>query len=370
MRKHCPANERIKREYLTYLKEAQRFSEPSVDAVAAAIARFEAYTGHTDFKKYHIQQAVGFKNKLAVATNSATGKALGLATRRALLNNLRTFFAWLAAQPGYKSRFSYADADYFNLSEKDNRAAQSHTPRPFPSLLQAQHAIRAMPGSSLIEQRDRALVAFTLMTACRDSATVSLKLKHIDLSNSSVHLDARDVDTKNSKTFTTFFMPVGDDIRQIFDAWVATLTTEHQWGAHDPLFPATRMEHDEQNGFRANGIKREHWTTANAVRRIFREAFERAGLPYYHPHSFRHTLAQLGEQVCRTPEEFKAWSQNIGHEHVMTTFNSYGKVSAPRQSEIIRRLAMPQASPQRDLAELLRQAATAVEGQQQPKLST
>jgi hypothetical protein len=30
-------------------------------------------------------------------------------------------------------------------------------------------------------------------------------------------------------------------------------------------------------------------------------------------HSLRSTLAQVGEQRCQTPEEFKAWSQNLGH---------------------------------------------------------
>ncbi len=44
---------------------------------------------------------------------------------------------------------------------------------------------------------------------------------------------------------------------------------------------------------------------------------------------------QFGEQLCKTPEEFKAWSQNLGHEQVLTTFLSYGTVSVSRQAEII-----------------------------------
>ena len=63
MRTHCPANERVKREYLIYLKEAQRYSEPTIDGVATAIARFEQYNGYKDFKRLHIQQAVAFKKK-------------------------------------------------------------------------------------------------------------------------------------------------------------------------------------------------------------------------------------------------------------------------------------------------------------------
>src|SRR5208337_3706129 len=44
------------------------------------------------------------------------------------------------------------------------------------------------------------------------------------------------------------------------------------------------------------------------------------------------------ERVCRTPEELKAWSQNLGHEDVMTTLRSYGEVPSSRQAEIIRSL--------------------------------
>lgn len=364
MRTHCPANERIKREYLIYLKEAQRYSEPTIDTVATAIARFEQFNRYKDFKRFHIQQAIAFKKKLAAQINTATGKCLSLATQRATLNTLRSFFIWLAAQPGYKSGFTYADADYFNLSEKDNRAAQSHTQRPFPSLEQAQHVIRSMPSSTAVEKRDRALVAFTLLTGCRDGALISLKLKHVDLKNQLAKFDAREVETKFSKSFETYFMPVGNDVRSIFIDWVSHLTAKHLWAPTDPLFPKTRVDFKSGAGFCVTGLTREHWTTANAVRRIFRDAFKRVGQPYFHPHSFRHTLAQLGEQVCRTPEEFKAWSQNLGHEHVMTTFNSYGKVSSPRQAEIIRHLGTSNAPAQRDLAELLRQAASAVEGKQ------
>jgi len=59
------ANERMKRQYFAYLAEAQGHSEPSIDAVAKAIARFEAYTRYKDFKTFHIEQAKAFKRDLA-----------------------------------------------------------------------------------------------------------------------------------------------------------------------------------------------------------------------------------------------------------------------------------------------------------------
>lgn len=44
------------------------------------------------------------------------------------------------------------------------------------------------------------------------------------------------------------------------------------------------------------------------------------------------------KELCKSPEEYKAWSQNLGHEQVLTTFLSYGSVAPDRQGEIIRGL--------------------------------
>ena len=41
---------------------------------------------------------------------------------------------------------------------------------------------------------------------------------------------------------------------------------------------------------------------------------------------------------CRTPEEMKAWSQNLGHDRVMTTFASYGAIDRVRQAAIMNTL--------------------------------
>jgi integrase len=164
------------------------------------------------------------------------------------------------------------------------------------------------------------------------------------LAAGSVHQDARDVKTKFSKTFTTYFFPVGDEIREIVAEWVQYLREEKLWGNDDPLFPVTRVAVGATRQFEAVGLARKHWSSASPIRSVFRDAFEGAGLPYFNPHSFRHTLVRLGETICQTPEDFKAWSQNLGHEGVLTTFYSYGDVSARRQGELIQGLSKPQAS--------------------------
>jgi len=347
MKTYDAQNERIKRRYLTFLKEAKRFSESSLDGVAKAIHRFESYTKFRDFRQFHIQQAVAFKADLARQKHARTQAPLSKATLHSTLNGLKAFFQWLSCQPGYKSRLKYADAEYFNLSEKEMRVARARREQRVPTLEQIRHVLATMPAVSEIEQRNRALIAFTLLTIARDGAIASLKLKHIDMTEGKLDQDAREVNTKFSKTFTTFFFPVDDDVRTIVKEWVDYLHTQKLWGPDDPLFPATCVTLGGSHQFEASGIARTHWKSAGPIRAIFREAFQRAGIPYSNPHSFRATVAGLGEKLCRSPEEFKAWSQNMGHEGVLTTFTSYGEVSRERQARIIRSLADAEA-PGRD----------------------
>ncbi len=227
------------------------------------------------------------------------------------------------------------------MSDKEVRTAKAKRNKPVATIEQLKHTLGVMPANTDIQKRDRALVAFTLLSGARDSAIASLKLKHIDFNADTIYQDAREVKTKFSKTFTTCFFPVGDDVRQIVYEWVQYLKAEHLFGNNDPLFPKTKMSQGSDNNFKSTGLSREHWSSAAAIRKVFKEAFLLAGLPSFNPHSFRNTLANLGETLCQTPEEFKAWSQNLGHEGVLTTFYSYGDVQEGRQADIFKQLKEP-----------------------------
>jgi integrase/recombinase XerD len=85
MTKHNAGNERIKRIYFIFLREAKRQNEASVDAAAKAISRFEFYTKYRDFKSFHFEQAVAFKKYLAQQNNQQTGKKLSKATLNSTL---------------------------------------------------------------------------------------------------------------------------------------------------------------------------------------------------------------------------------------------------------------------------------------------
>ncbi|CTQ55393.1 site-specific tyrosine recombinase XerC [Roseibium album] len=335
MRKHHPKNERIKRKYLGYLEEAKRMSVKSTDQAAASLALFEASTGYKDFATFHIEQARRFKRKQAEQINPKTGRPLAKATIYSRLMALKAFFQWLSRETGYKSKFSYSDADYFNPSANDGRIATANRERPVPSAEQIRHVLKSMKAETDLEKRNRALIAFAFLTGVRDDAMASLSIRHVDLDRRKVNQDARTVRTKNRKTIQSVFFPVGEDVEAIVKDWIIFLTTERLYGPDAPLFPSTQVGLTEKRVFGALGLSRSPWSNAGSIRKIFRQAFEGAGLPYFNPHSFRKTLGQIGERQCKTPEEFKAWSQNLGHEHVLTTFTSYGAVSSHRQEEIM-----------------------------------
>jgi len=335
MRKHNPENERIKRRYLQFLREAKRLDPKTIDKVAAAINRFEDSNKFRSFKKFHIEQAVAFKRKLNQETG-LTGKLQSKATIAAASRALKAFFQWLSEQPGYRSRISYSDAEYFNPSAKDARIASAIRLRPSPTMQQALHALRSMPAETDLQRRDRAILAFLLLTGARDGAIISLKLKHIDLIEGCVYQDARDVNTKASKTFTTWFFPVDALAHIIFQDWMQHLRDNLGWGQDLPLFPATDTGLGTSGQFEALKLSRSHWTSTGPIRRIVKSSFKNIGLPEFRPHSFRHLLARFGMETCKTLEELKGWSENLGHEHLETTTQSYGTLGPARQSAIMK----------------------------------
>ena len=338
MNKSNAENIRIKRDYFAHLKGPRRQSEASIDAVAKALSRFESYTRNKDFKTFRRDQAIGFTADLSREVNERTGEPLSKATLLSTLNALKAFFTWLSQQHGFKSKFTYVDAEYFALSLKDTAIAKTTRGRPVPSIEQIRHVTLSMPSGTDIEKRDRALVALALMTGARDDALASLRLRHVDLDAGLIQQDAREVRTKFSKTFPTYFVPVGDDIREIFEGWVWHLKEVMFWGPDDPLFPRTRVVSGSDRRFEVNGLERAGWRTSAPIRAIFRKAFEAVGVPYFNPHSFRHALTRHGQTICVTLEDHKAFSQNLGHSSIKTTEMHYGEIPAERQGQLIRGL--------------------------------
>ena len=234
--------------------------------------------------------------------------------------------------PGKQARLPLKS---LKLPKKARRAGQATRRVKFASITQITNTILAMPKTNAIERRNRALIAFTLLSGARDGAIISMNLGHVDLDGKEVLQHPDEVNTKASKQIFTWFFPVGDQIIEEVENYILFLKTELGFTNEDPLFPSTLIGQDENDRFKSRGLTKKRWSSAQPMRNIFKAAFKHNDLPYYNPHSFRNTLMALAQELKLPPEEIKAWSQNLGHEKLDTSFNSYGNLSPDRQRSVI-----------------------------------
>ena len=318
MTKPNPQNERVKYFYFTFLREAHGRDEATIDRIAASLARFEASTKwRDDFSRFHREQAVAFKAKMAEALNCRTGERLSKSTLLSTLRDLRAFFLWLAQQQGYRSKIAFSDADYFNLSDKDVAIARaSRKPDP-PTIEQMQQVLESMPVGTVFERRDRALVATACLTGARAKALVTLRLGHLSLDGGYIDQDARSVDTKFAKTIRADFHRLVPGAVEILEAWCSELRCL-SWGPGDPLFPQTEIGLSDDGGFKPIRLARKGWASSQPVRDVFKRAFKIAGLPYTNPHQMRDMLVHAYMAMDLTPAQLKAVSQSLGHADVLT----------------------------------------------------
>lgn len=350
---HNAKNERIKRDYVDFLTNARRQGVNSVDGALMALRRFEEFTQLKDFGLFRRDDAKAFKSHL-LSSKSQRGSAITKATVVTVLGHIRRFFLWLSEQPQWKPRFQRTDADYFNPTLAQSRIAARRRHRFVPSVEQVRSVITCMPAASEIHLRNRAVVACILLTAARVASVASLRLKHVDVMRRTVWFDANEVRTKHAKSFVASWFPVGEDVETILRDWIRYLTDAKGFTGDDPLFPRVDVGLAGNNRLGPRGLKREAWRTTGAIREIFRQAALAAGVPCFSPHIVRHTLAQLGERLCRNAEEMKAWSQNMGHDHVATTLCAYGAVDPRRQIAIIDGMCRASLEESGTLEEIMR----------------
>ncbi|MEL7028316.1 MAG: tyrosine-type recombinase/integrase [Pseudomonadota bacterium] len=333
--KVCAANERVKHAYLKHMRDARGRSERTVDQIAAAIDGFEQFTNHRDFKHFKADNARDWKAELLEEPSEVTGTPLALSAARTRLRAVRDFFLWLSREPGYR-KLDARDADYFNLSARDERIARTAQERPAPTREEVTRALAEMPHGTLVEKRNRTLIAFTLLTGARISALRTLKLKHLDIAKGAVDQDPREVETKGAKHIYTPFFPLSSEALEIVTDWIATLRDQLGWTDNDPLFPKQKVELGSGARFQNAGLDRAHYATGEPVRQVFHDAFVDAGLHPYHPHTFRHMIATHYAKLGVDAGTAKAISQSLGHEHLGTMMQTYVRLSRSDQADLVR----------------------------------
>ena len=358
MPEYNPLNEVVKKQYEEALLHGKCRDPKTVRAVWNNLNLFEDFTSHADFKTFNAEQAKSFKAWLEKKKNK-DDELLSISTVRSTLNSVREFFEWLAIHPQYIKKIDGRAVQYLRLSDNANRAARASREKAPPTLGELEKTLKAMPHGTDIEKRDRAIFAFMIITCVRDDALVSLKRKHVKADEKTVWQDPKLVRTKGRKGIVTRFVAQAMPLAQgIVLEWLEYVDEVLKFKPNDPLFPKTLVKPNaESMTFEVQGLSREHWANAGPVRELFKAAFKAVSLPYYNPHLFRKTICRWGLEHC-THKQYKALSQNLGHEHVMTTYNSYAKLTEDEQLKAVSNIGHANIEAQSlTTAELLEEVA-------------
>lgn len=330
-------NEKMKRRYLDWSKEADGYSDKTLLVKESSIWKYEEYTNNEDYKKFNSDKAKGFKKWLATKNSRVTGVPLNKTSQYKILRHVNAFFRWLALQPGYKSKIDMNDVCYLKLSKADTRIATSSKFPSYPTLSYIQKMC-SFPIENEIDKRDRALISFTALSAMRDLAIVSLPMGCFDPEKLLVEQDpSKGVKTKFSKNISSTLFKFDTKLLGYFLEWFNYLKEEKLFDVAKPLFPASNVEllSETEHTYIVNGVTNEFWKNASPMRKVFKNRAEQMKLEYFSPHKFRHFAISQANKYAYGAEQMKAISQNVGHERLSTTFYGYGAVDPYRVSDII-----------------------------------
>jgi len=347
-------NERIKRKYHEWLKEGDGLSMSTIDQNIRSLGLWESYTNLEDFGNLNTEKIKAFKRMLQAKINHITKQPLSLTTQHHHLLHLSDFYKWLSMQPGYKSKIILTNVAYFGLDRKQTRVALNQPTRRIPTPEIIKKVIYSITPVNEIDRRDRALMALAFLSGMRIDALVSLPIGCVNMDDMLILQDPElGVRTKFSKRIPTTIFDFDEDSVEILRGWVRFLREEKLFTDADPLFPSTKIEQEgpDSYSFTANGLERKFWKNAGPARNIFKKRFKEAGMEYFGPHSFRHATANTALHLCETPIEFKAVSQNLGHENIATTMFDYAKLS---EDEVAKRVKQITHKEPHDPEEIVR----------------
>jgi len=331
-------NERIKRTYFRRLRGPSGHCEATIRNIERSIGLYEEFTHFEDFGRFNQKKALEFKKWLE--NRRHRDSKVAVATQYQILRKVKVFFYWLREQPGFRTRILLDDIGYLNLDRKKVREATTYVGRQYPPLEHVINLCNSIAIKSEIDMRDRALIAFTLLSGMRDQAIVTLRLGCFSLDALTINQYPKlGVETKFGKSNLSHLFRFDESLLQYILDWVDFLKRTKSFSNKNPMFPRTKLVQSDGNlSFSAGGVEPIFWKGTGAIREIFKMRSAVAGLPYFPPHSFRHLAVFLAFKQCNTAEQIKAVSQNFGHEHVTTTLTVYGALDGYRVAEIIREL--------------------------------
>lgn len=311
------------------------FDTKTVDAYLTSVRDFESFLEGKLFENVTRADADNWRSALRDRARKPSNLGgQGRSTLQHRVSHLRSFFTWLSGE----TRFRHLDgiAVYFHLP-RGMQAKSARRDRSYPSLEQAGSMLQSLPVATMKDRRDRAMLASVFMAGLREQALTSLRLRHVDVQRKQIHHDGETLRAKNGKSFVIDWFPRTEPFQRVVRDWYAELCTLG-FTSDDAMFPDSKSFTTREINT-ADHAAIEPMKSASAIDVVFATASGNIGLSFT-PHSARHMLAHLGDQLCHTPEQRKSWSLNLGHSSVKVTWTHYGRVTDERKAAVFAEFAV------------------------------
>jgi integrase len=317
------------REYLAYCHDVRQNDEKSIDLARVTLDHLLQWATETPFNR-----APDLRPTLPAYLNE---RDLSPAYLDKLLGISRAFLTW--ARERDPERDAAVKVEWI-AGLRSRRGPGRIVERELYSIDQVRRLVDFAP-ASLIERRDRAMVAFLFLSGMRAGAFVSLPVRSVVLDYCPVPEHPAiilvrqwpdwGVRTKNQKAANTYLLPHPDleDLREIVRAW----HTEVLEGVGERGMWWALLEPD---GETFSLVQEPGDNRRNGLARRLRWLCDRAGVTYMSPHKLRHGHIVWAEGRCRSIVEFKAVSQNVMHESMSLTDTRYSVLT---EGELAQRLA-------------------------------
>lgn len=324
--KYHPDNERAKYQYRQHLRGVGQKDIKTIISYLKHIREYEIFMDFAGFDKFNGHFAGKYVQWLFNQNYS-------LSFISDNIRALKDFLTWLERQRGYRSKIQYNDIDYLNISHNQRKTAKAKEYQRSYSYEQIIQTIRNMPCDTLLQKRNRAIISLQALCTLRISELRTVKIKNIIQEDGVyfVHVCPKSMEVKFAKTRHVVFIPLPDDIIANIIEWRNYLLSIGFSDA-DPLFPKIDSKFGKTNMLETK-ISKGEIKSNTTIRDVFQTAFTEAGFDYIRPHSFRATLARYAQ--TQSPAFYNAVRQNLGHESIDTTMNSYGNLSVIDQMKII-----------------------------------
>lgn len=244
---------------------------------------------------------------------------------------LKKYYSWFCTKPGYRSKIDSDAVEYFIINRAEKSMLNHKSEKAIPTLDDVLELHRSIKPNTEINLRNRAIIAIATTAGLREGALITLRKGNIDDDLFICQDPENGVKTKYSKKIWTLAFDFHQELTDSIREWKKKLD-EKKFSESDPFFPKfTQLVESDQNAlfpFIKEATK-SFLSNPNVVNQIFQRLCKKAGLKYFHPHSYRHRWAMMGFENSYNGTQIRALSESAGHEEITTLLKSYGHFTVP-----------------------------------------